>query len=211
MVRLQYISQGATPQEHISNIGQVCEAGCRWVQLRLKDVDMATYLQTALQCRAVCDQYGAILIINDNVSVAKAVLADGVHLGLEDMNPKEARNILGNNSIIGGTANTIENCVQHSKDGVDYIGLGPYRYTTTKKKLSPVLGVEGYQKIILELKKQDIEIPVIAIGGIKTEDVTGILETGITGIAVSGILTNQEDLEEKMDTIKMRMAKQLEA
>ncbi len=211
MIRLQYISQGRTPQEHLENIENVCKVGCRWIQLRLKDADMASYLNTALQCRNICDQYGAIMIINDNVSVAKAALADGIHLGLSDMNPQEARKILGDNFIIGGTANTIENCLQHSKDGVDYIGLGPYKHTMTKKKLSPVLGIDGYTNILAKLKIQNSELPIIAIGGITEEDVAPLMQAGVSGIAISEGLTNQVNLEKKIETIKMLMVQKLSA
>ncbi|GAA4116074.1 thiamine phosphate synthase [Aquimarina addita] len=202
MIKIQYISQGETPEQHLAHIGEACEAGCRWVQLRLKNVDMATYLNTALACRNICDQYGAIMIMNDHVSIAKASLADGVHLGLQDMNPKEARKILGENAIIGGTANTLEDCLHHIKDEVDYIGLGPYKYTTTKQKLSPILGLEGYQKIVLELSKQHANTPIIAIGGIELNDIEGILESGVQGIAVSGMLTGQGGLEEIIQNIR---------
>ncbi|WP_299605033.1 thiamine phosphate synthase [uncultured Aquimarina sp.] len=202
MINLQYISQGNSPQEHLQHIGEVCEAGVRWVQLRLKNEDPATILNTALKCREICDQYGAIMIVNDSVSIAQASQADGVHLGLNDMNPKEARNILGPNFIIGGTANTLQDCIQHKNDGVDYIGLGPFRYTTTKEKLSPILGIEGYRSVISELGVQEIEIPIVAIGGIVEEDIAGIMETGVSGIAVSGMLTNKEQLEERVQNLK---------
>ncbi|WP_271728609.1 thiamine phosphate synthase [Aquimarina algiphila] len=205
-VNLQYISQGKTPQEHLENIEEVCVAGCKWVQFRLKDEDMATYLHTALKARDICDQYGSILIINDNVGVAKAAMADGIHLGLNDMNPREARKILGDNFIIGGTANTVADCMQHIQDGVDYIGLGPFRYTTTKKKLSPVLGSEGYKAILKEVSKNS-KIPIVAIGGIVEKDISDIIKTGVSGIAVSGMLTNQEDLEKKIQNIKIQIAK----
>jgi len=201
-VKLQYISQGKSPQEHLQRIGEACEAGVRWVQLRLKNVEAATLLHTALKCREICDQYGAIMIVNDNVSVAKASQADGVHLGLQDMSPVEARNIVGDNYIIGGTANTLQDCLQQVQGGVDYIGLGPYKHTTTKKNLSPVLGLKGYCTIIQELRSKDIQVPVIAIGGITSIDVKQILETGVSGIAVSGMLTKQSDLEEKIKSIK---------
>ncbi|PKV48413.1 thiamine-phosphate diphosphorylase [Aquimarina sp. MAR_2010_214] len=206
MIRLQYISQGRTPQEHLKNIENACKAGCRWIQLRLKDVDMATYLNTALQCRNICDQYDAIMIVNDNVSVTKAVLADGIHLGLSDMNPREARKILGDNFIIGGTANTIENCLQHLEDSVDYIGLGPYKHTVTKKKLSPILGVEGYRNILGQLKNKNLKVPVVAIGGITEKDIEILMQTGVSGIAISGMLTNQTDLKKKIETIKKLLA-----
>lgn len=209
MINLQYISQGATPQEHLVNIGRVCEAGCKWVQLRLKDVDAATYVTSAITCREICDQYGAIMIINDQVSVAKASQADGVHLGLSDMSPKEARKILGANAIIGGTANTIEDCIKHIENQVDYIGLGPYKYTTTKKQLSPVLGINGYKQIMLEFRQKNSELPVVAIGGISENDIEAVMEAGVSGIAVSGMLTAQEDLEETILNIKKLINKKL--
>ncbi len=205
-VNLQYVSQGKTPQEHLDNIQEVCAAGCKWVQFRLKDEDIATYLHTALKARDICDQYDSILIINDNVGVAKAAMADGVHLGLNDMNPREAREILGDNFIIGGTANTATDCMQHIQDGVDYIGLGPYRYTTTKKKLSPILGFEGYKTILEEVHKNS-KIPIVAIGGIVEKDISDIIKTGVSGIAVSGMLTNQESLKKKIQNIKTQIAK----
>jgi thiamine-phosphate pyrophosphorylase len=203
---LQYISQGRTAQEHLENIENACKSGCSWVQLRLKDEDIATHLDTAIQCRNICDQYDAIMIVNDNVSVAKAALADGIHLGLSDMNPREARKILGDNFIIGGTANTLENCIQHIEDNVDYIGLGPYRHTVTKKKLSPVLGIEGYKNILIQLKNKNEAIPIVAIGGITEKDITILMQTGVSGIAVSGELTKQKNLEKKVETIKKLLA-----
>ncbi|GAA4275348.1 thiamine phosphate synthase [Aquimarina mytili] len=201
-VSLQYISQGKTPDEHLKNIEEVCKSGGKWIQLRLKDVDIATYLNTAVQCRNICDHYEAIMIINDNVGVAKAAMADGVHLGLNDTNPLEARKILGNNFIIGGTANTLEDCKQHIDSGVDYIGLGPFRHTTTKKKLSPILGLDGYQEILSELQDQNLKIPIVGIGGITENDISDIIKTGIHGIAVSGMLTDKKDLKEKIKNIK---------
>lgn len=199
---LQYISQGSEPKDHLQNIENACQAGVKWVQLRLKEVDNATYLTTAIQCRNICDQYGAIMIINDNVSIAKASLADGVHLGLQDMNPVEARKLLGDNFIIGGTANTIKDCLRQAKDGVDYIGLGPFRFTETKEQLSPVLGAEGYESIISEFKLHYSELPIIAIGGIQKNDIGKIMKTGVFGVAVSSMLTRDEELQEKVAYIK---------
>ena len=184
MIQLQYISQGNTPKEHLINIGEVCEAGCRWVQLRLNDVDLATYLETAIKCREICDQYSAIMIVRGSVSIAEASQADGVHLGLNDINTKEARAILGNNFIIGGTASTIQDCLKHIENGVDYIGL------------------EEYQNIISELKNNDINVPIIAIGEIEENDIPQIFETGVNGVAVSEMLTNHEDLEKRIRDIK---------
>lgn len=202
-LQLQYISQGKTISEHLANIEAVCKAGGRWVQLRLKNVSLMEYLTAAKKCREICDDYGAIFIVNDNVGIAAESGADGVHVGLTDTNPAEARKQLGANAIVGGTANTIEDCVQHIKDGVDYIGLGPLRFTTTKHKLSPVLGAEGYTAILKSLAEKGYQTPVIAIGGITLEDIEALSQTGISGIAVSGLLTgvSNEELEKRISTL----------
>ena len=138
----------------------------------------------------VCLKYGAKLIINDNVQIAKEVDAEGVHLGKEDMNPKEARKILGNNFIIGSSTNSIEDVRKRIEQGCDYIGVGPFRFTSTKEKLNPVLGLEKIRAIA---EKFENEIPMIAIGGIKLEDVESLMQTGIHGVAVSSGVNLSED------------------
>ncbi|MCK8520852.1 thiamine phosphate synthase [Aquimarina sp. D1M17] len=201
-IRLQYISQGNTPQEHLQKIEEVCRAGGKWIQLRLKNTDAATSLTTALKCREICDRYEALLIVNDQVSVAKAAMADGVHLGLNDMSLVEARNILGDNFIIGGTANTLEDCLDHAENGADYVGLGPFRFTSTKKKLSPILGLEGYTEILSEFNQYKGKVPVVAIGGIGIRDIEGLKATGVSGVAVSSMLSEPKGLKEKIENIK---------
>ena len=184
--KLQYISQGETPEAHLQNIQSACTAGAEWVQLRLKNETEAVILETAKKAREITSHFQTRLIINDHYKVAEEVKADGVHLGKTDACPAEVRKYLGNLFIIGGTANTIEDCKILLEKKVDYIGLGPFRYTTTKKNLSPTLGLAGYQVLLEEL---NTETPVIAIGGIVLEDVAALLETNIHGIAVSGEIT----------------------
>lgn len=191
--KLQYISQGQTVEEQLLNIKQVCEAGADWIQLRIKDQPEEVVLDAAKKTKVICELFGAQLIINDNINVAQKVKAAGVHLGKTDTSPSEARGVLGKDFIIGGTANTLDDCLYLIKQGVDYIGLGPYRFTKTKKNLSPVLGIGGYEGIINALLKKDIKLPVIAIGGVLTDDVLSLNRVGIYGIAVSGILTNTAD------------------
>jgi thiamine-phosphate pyrophosphorylase len=186
--KLHYISQGETPEEHLENIQKVCVAGADWVQLRLKNSDAKTILETAKEAREITTRFKAKLIINDHYKVAKEIKADGVHLGKSDECPLVVRAYLGASFIIGGTANTVRDCNNLLDKKVDYIGLGPYQFTETKKNLSPVLGVEGYQKIVEELQA---ETPIIAIGGITLKDVPGIINTGIYGIAVSGEITKE--------------------
>ncbi|WP_268225441.1 thiamine phosphate synthase [Sinomicrobium oceani] len=191
-IALQYISTGKSPEEHLQHIQEVCISGGKWIQLRMKDHTEREIFDTAGKARDICTRYGAVLIIDDGVSVARAIGADGVHLGNNDLPPAEARNILGPEAIIGGTANTLEDIDRLQREGVDYIGLGPFRFTTTKKNLAPVLGLDGYSQIMETLQQLKTNIPVIAIGGITLRDIGPILETGISGIAVSGLLTPKQ-------------------
>lgn len=189
--RIHYISQGNTVEDHFTCIQKVLDAGGRLIQLRYKNKHEIYPL--AEKVKLLCENYEATLIINDFVDVAKEVDADGLHLGLNDATVENARTILGNDKIIGGTANTLKDVQQRIDEKCTYIGLGPFRYTTTKEKLSPILGLESYQSILSEVKNT---IPIYAIGGIHTSDVKAILKTGIYGIALSGLITQSDDKKE---------------
>ncbi|WMJ72803.1 thiamine phosphate synthase [Cytophagaceae bacterium ABcell3] len=194
---LHYITQDHVKDFSHAQLAEVaCQGGVKWVQLRTKNAYEKDWELHASQTQAVCKKYGAKFIINDNPTLAKALKADGVHLGKTDMDPAEAREILGKGFIIGGTANDFEDILRLADANVDYIGLGPFRFTQTKEKLSPVLGLEGYQKIMDQCRINNIHIPVIAIGGIKPEDINGILKTGIHGIAVASAINLAENKQE---------------
>lgn len=184
--KLHYISQGKTVDEHVENIHKACSAGAELAQLRLKNIKTNTVLKTAEKAREITAHFQTRLIINDYYQVAKEVKADGVHLGQNDTCPLTARKHLYSWQIIGGTANTLEQAETLLDKKVDYIGMGPYRFTLTKANLSPVLGLAGYTAILEELNTQ---VPIIAIGGITIEDVPEILKTGVYGIAASGEIT----------------------
>jgi thiamine-phosphate pyrophosphorylase len=191
--KLQYISQGNTIEEQLYNIHQALDAGCDWIQMRFKNQTEKNSFSLAEAVKLLCEEYLANFIVNDNLSLAQQIGADGVHLGLSDMKIDEARAILGSTKIIGGTANTFEDIQNHVKNGCDYIGLGPFRFTNTKEKLSPILGLSGYFEILQKLKKNKIDVPVYAIGGITLKDINPLMETGIYGIAVSGIITESPE------------------
>ncbi len=184
--KLHYISQGKTAQVHLNNIQNACSSGAELVQLRMKGFDEQTVLETAKKAREITGHFQTRLIINDFYKIAAIVKADGVHLGKTDANPLIARKELASWQIIGGTANTLQDCKGLISKKVDYIGLGPFRFTDTKANLSPVLGENGYRIILEELKPS---IPIIAIGGITQNDVLEIMNTGVYGIAVSGEIT----------------------
>lgn len=192
--KLHYVSQAKEGLSHLDAIEQACKAGCKWVQLRMKDASFDEFLAAAKAAKKICEQYDAKLTINDNTQVALDSGADGLHLGKEDMAPSEARQIVGD-IIIGGTANSWDDIQRLAKEKVDYIGLGPFRYTATKEKLSPILGLEGYKELIQKMNKAGIDIPVLAIGGIGLDDIPAIMDTGVWGIAVSGLITNAENQE----------------
>lgn len=192
--KLQYISQGTTVEEQLYNIHQALDNGCEWIQLRFKNGNSLEQFTLAEAVKILCEEYLATFIINDKVDLALQINADGVHLGLNDMRIKDARTLLGNHKIIGGTANTLEDVLQRTAENCDYIGLGPFRFTATKENLSPILGLKGCQNILAQLSEQNIKIPVYAIGGIQQEDIDALLETGLHGIAVSGTITKNPQL-----------------
>lgn len=196
---LQYITQDIEGISHQELAINACVAGVDWVQLRIKNKTYNEWLDIALKTEMICRKYHAKFIVNDNVGIAKAVKADGVHLGKTDLNPREARQLLGSNAIIGGTANTFEDIKQLVDAGVDYVGLGPFRFTSTKENLSPVLGLLGYEQIVAQCRKSGITIPIIAIGGINVEDVKPIMEQGVYGIAVSSAINLAPSI---FDTVK---------
>ena len=179
---LQYITTSPEGAE------RACRGGVRWVQLRVKNQPYAIWKQLALQTQAVARRYGATLLINDNPRLAQDIGADGVHLGQADMPPAEARAMLGATFIIGGTANTFADVQRHVAAGVDYVGLGPFRFTSTKEKLSPILGLAGYADILRQCRAAGLAVPIVGIGGVMLADVPALLETGLHGVAVSGAI-----------------------
>lgn len=188
--RFHYLTQDLHDITHQELAQIACENGIRWLQLRVKNKPFEEWLQIAHEVRQICNSFQTTLIINDNVEIARAADAEGVHLGKNDMSVAEARAILGKDKIIGGTANTIEDIEHLQNAGVDYIGLGPYRFTETKKNLNSILGLQGYSAI---LQFYNSTIPVIAIGGIQLEDVQILMNTGVYGIAVSSAINLAEN------------------
>jgi len=172
------------------NIREALDAGVNWIQLRFKEAEVATVSSLAEMVKTMCSKYAATLIVNDYPDIVNVVDAEGVHLGLTDLPVAEARKIVGRDKIIGGTANSLQDVMRRADEGCSYIGLGPLRFTETKAQLSPVLGFEGYQKIMSEFRQLRKQFPVYAIGGIVLEDVAHLLVTGVYGVAVSAAMTN---------------------
>ena len=195
-IMLQYITNtdcGRTVQEQVK---AVLEGGCRWIQVRMKEASDEEIEKVIEDIKPMCLEVEAFLILDDRVELAKKTDVGGVHLGKTDMAPSRARMILGPAAVIGCTANTIDDIKAVRALDVDYIGIGPFRETNTKKNLSPILGLDGIRNICFESEKDEISIPRVAVGGIKLDDVLPLLEAGVNGVAVSGAIAFADDMVE---------------
>lgn len=199
--KVQFITHYTEQYSYLDAARIALEGGCRWIQLRMKDTPATEIEPVALKVQALCRKHEATFIIDDQVELVKKLRADGVHLGKKDMPIAEARRILGDEYIIGGTANTFEDVQQHYEAGADYIGCGPFRYTTTKKNLSPILGLEGYAAIVSRMQEAEIHLPIVAIGGITVADIPAIMQTGVSGVALSGTVLRAENPAVEMQGI----------
>lgn len=193
MTQIQFITHANDRFGYVDGARMALEGGCKWVQLRMKGATDAEVLAAAEAIQPLCREHDAIFVLDDRVHLARQIKADGVHLGKSDMPVDEARRVLGEEFIIGGTANTFEDIERLYRQGADYIGCGPFRFTTTKQNLAPVLGLDGYFTIVNRMREAGILLPVVAIGGIRYDDITALMGTGVRGIAVSGAVLNAAD------------------
>lgn len=190
---LQFITNNPDKYSVAEQVQMAIEGGCRWIQLRMKDASDEEVRQVALELIPMCQENDTFLIIDDRVELVNELRVSGVHLGKDDMDPLKARELLGPHAIIGITANTAGDILKYKGKDVDYVGLGPLRFTTTKKNLSPEIGIDGYKAIVDEVRAAGVELPIVAIGGITLDDVAPIMQTGVNGIAVSSAIVNAVD------------------
>ena len=198
---LQFITHCNNRYNYIEGAIEALNGGCKWIQLRMKGASVDAIKENIEILKPLCREKNAILILDDHVALTAEMDIDGVHLGKNDMPVDEARQILGEKYIIGGTANTIEDIISLANKGVDYIGLGPFKYTDTKQNLSPILQLEGYSKIIAQCRELNITVPIVAIGGIEENDIPQLMTTGISGIAMSGHILRAENPAQKTGNI----------
>ncbi len=199
--RLQFITHFTERYTYFDSAMIALEGGCRWIQLRMKDAGEDEIERVARQILPECRRREAVFVIDDHVELALRVGADGVHLGKNDMPVDEARRLAGDGFIIGGTANTFEDVQRLAAQGADYIGCGPFRFTTTKKNLAPMLGIEGYKDILSRMKEHGITLPLVAIGGITCGDIPQLMAAGVSGIALSGSVLRAERPVEEMKKV----------
>lgn len=189
--KLHYISEGITPKEHLENIQNACTAGAELVQLFMIEASEATLLKTATAARDITAHFQTRLMINTHYKIAKTIKADGVHLNNVAPSAKTVRKHLFTWQLIGGTANTLEDCEALLAADVDYINLGPFK--SVENADASNLGIQGYTEILEAL---NTTTPILGFGGITTADVTSIFKTGISGIGVS------KEITQNFDTIK---------
>ena len=193
MNNIQFITHENQRFGYVEGAEMALRGGCKWVQLRMKDTTDNKFLSIGRKVAALCRSYNATFLLDDRVHLVAELGADGVHLGKNDMPISEARRILGNEKIIGGTANTFADVQHLAAQGADYIGCGPFRYTPTKRNLAPILGLEGFQNILKQMQQAGINLPLIAIGGIVSTDIAALRDIGVNGIAVSGAVLGAAD------------------
>jgi thiamine-phosphate pyrophosphorylase len=192
------LTQDGLPLPHAEQAQRLCAAGARWIQLRMKHTARELWTATAREVATICRAHGAVCIINDDVEIALAADADGVHLGTHDGDWREARRRLGPGRILGGTVNDTADVDRAAGSGVlDYAGVGPWRFTTNKQPLAPVLGPDGIRALLARLGG----LPAWAIGGIGVADLPAVRATGAAGAAVSTALFRDLRIEDNLHAL----------
>ena len=194
---LQYITNTQCGVPVKDQVRAVLDGGGRWIQVRMKDASDEEIAKVIDAIMPMGLETEAFLILNDRVELAKKLNVGGVHLGRQDMLPSQARVVLGAAAVIGVTANTFEDVKAVRSLDIDYIGIGPYRFTETKKNLAPVLGLDGIREICHKMQKEEILIPKVAVGDVKIEDVPTLMDAGVNGVAVSGAIAFAKDIREE--------------
>lgn len=175
----------------IQQVKEALEGGITFLQLREKHLSEEEFLREAVEIKRLTDQYQIPFVINDNIEIAQKAGADGVHVGQDDMPVEEVRKILGEDKIIGVSAHNVEEAVRAEQGGADYLGVGAVHTTATKENTSAV-SMEEMKKIC-----QTVSIPVVAIGGIKKNNMNVLSGTGVDGIAVVSAIFAAKNIKEE--------------
>lgn len=184
-----------------SQVEKALKGGATFIQLREKKLDEGSFLEEAKEIQKLCKEYNVPFVINDNVEIAKEINADGVHVGQSDMEAQNVREILGDDKIIGVSAQTVEQALLAEKHGADYLGVGAVFKTGSKDDAEEVSHDE------LERICKAVSIPVIAIGGITHDNVKELAGRGIVGIAVISAIFGQKDIENATKELKAETLK----
>jgi thiamine-phosphate pyrophosphorylase len=192
--KLHFITHDIEQHSHIEQARIACEAGSKWIQYRCLTKSDEELLKDINVIAELCDDWGATLIVTDHIHLNGKADIQGFHIEDMDADFRQLREELGEAITIGGSANTVEGLLRIAEEGADYAGFGPFKVTTTKPNNAPLLGLEGYKNAITILQQQQIELPVLAVGGVTLNDVDELLETGVFGIAASSAINQAEDM-----------------
>lgn len=194
--KLQYITHDLPHLSHVAQVQMACEAGAKWIQYRClskTDEELLTEINLIAE---ICDDWGTTLVVTDHIHLNGKADIQGFHIEDMEADFTVLRKLVGDDITLGGSANTLENIIRLANEGADYAGFGPFAHTATKPNDLPLLGVEGYSVILKKLKALSVEIPILAVGGVKIADVESLMQTGIHGIAVSGAINLADDFIE---------------
>ena len=186
-------------------VKKALDGGATFVQLREKKLDREDFLAEAKEIQKLCKEYGVPFVINDEVSIAKDIDADGVHVGQSDMEAMDVRKILGPDKILGVSAQTVEQAIIAEKHGADYLGVGAV-FTTGSKDDADDVSHETLKAIC-----EAVSIPVIAIGGITKDNVAELAGSGICGVAVISAIFGQKDIQKATEELKFSVENMLDA
>lgn len=192
--KLHYLTQDLENRTHAEQTRLACEEGAKWIQYRCFSKSDEELIEEASEMASICDDWGATLLITDHYHLLDKADIQGVHI--EDMHADlvHIRSVIGEDKILGASSHSREDIARISSYGVaDYLGCGPFALTYTKNTGLPLLGVQGYVERISYMESMDIEMPLIAVGGIKFADIAGLISTGIRGIALSSAVNLAED------------------
>jgi len=193
--KLQFITHDIDTLTHIEQAQIACEAGAKWIQYRCLTKDDEALLKDINAIAEICDDWGATLIVTNHIHLNRKADIQGFHIEDMDADFTALREQLGEDITIGGSSNTVEGLIRLAAEGADYAGCGPFSHTNTKPNNSPWLGLQGYKDVIAVLKEKEIDLPVLAVGGVKLNDVDALMETGIFGIAVSSAINQAENMK----------------
>ena len=192
--KLQFITHDIIQHSHIEQTQIACEAGAKWIQYRCLSKADDELLADINSIADICDDWGATLIVTNHIHLKGKADIQGFHI--EDMSADfiTLRKQIGDEFTLGGSANTTDDIIRLAKEGADYVGVGPFKVTTTKPNDSPLLGIKGYTNAIEILKSQGIDLPILAVGGVTLQDIDPLLATGVYGIAASSAINQSDDM-----------------
>ena len=188
-------------EDFLKKVEEACRSGVTLVQLREKECSTREYYELARKVKTITDTYQIPLIIDDRVDICLAVDASGVHIGAEELPVEVVRNMIGNDKILGVTAKTVERALEAEKHGADYLGVGAI-YPTTTKVITQPTSIETLKAIATT-----VSIPIVAIGGIKEDNMEPLEGTGIAGVAIVSEIMKADNIQEKCQSLRKKVAK----